>query len=463
MSQIIRPDRNVIKTHNYYTVVIDDSATGEHRELHCPNVITQNFFGTARGNPGYFILGSGTGTPSDNDTVMFSYVRNLQATNETREYDGFLKIRRRWVSTALQPTDNVGTVFSELGMSSSSGSNPQIYSHALIRDEAGNPTTILKTNTMTLQFIYTLYVDTSAVNRNLPAGKAWGDLRWLPWDTSWTFYPKAYNSPDYANFNAQIARTGQNVGTNSGSYTLMSPTTNVGINVAGVMIRCGSYCLYNEDYTTSVTGTYKWQNTSSNPNSVNFAYPRAVIESLTSVRFRQDNTGAWYDIPVNEVHWVKNWWGSRTVTFSNSTPADVLPHSAGLGAIAGQPGNWFAFINVNRDDPVESWWSGISRLFTSDDLVNWTERFRADLPEVYPERYIAINESSPGSSQEMLRYYIGDTNAPTANMYFDHTLGYYGQTSSSAITFEFEGTFRGYLKDGLTYTSGGLTFDLAIN
>ncbi|WP_444939923.1 hypothetical protein ACJJI3_12455 [Microbulbifer sp. ZKSA004] len=89
----------------------------------------------------YCQVGSGTATPSVNDTTLTGYLATSTDLDQTEGYtttpgDRYLWVRRVYEFSAGTATGNI----SEFGISPNTSGN--LFSRALIKDEQGNPTTV---------------------------------------------------------------------------------------------------------------------------------------------------------------------------------------------------------------------------------------------------------------------------------------------------------------------------------
>lgn len=148
------------KLHNEFDIVSTDINTNKSTTLKAYNVITTTGLNVARtgsGAFGYIALGSGSGTPSEADTKLFTYVTSKQFSVQSRTFDASTNTYTARFLITLNETEMNGNTFTELGLANTSY-NSGICTHAMIVDEHGAPMSITKTDTMILKIYATVYL-----------------------------------------------------------------------------------------------------------------------------------------------------------------------------------------------------------------------------------------------------------------------------------------------------------------
>ena len=168
--------------HNRFDIEVIDAKTGEVKQkARAFNVITNKGFEAILNNiDGWYsdyyqkivgiadciVFGSGTGTPSANDTTLFHYEGskdglNPQNLDASRATEGIFV---RSMSTSLSTQEYVGVNLTEIGLTNGyatkpiSSSNPIIFTHAMLQDMNGNPISIHKTDTDIINIYAKIYL-----------------------------------------------------------------------------------------------------------------------------------------------------------------------------------------------------------------------------------------------------------------------------------------------------------------
>ena len=173
-------DVNVgIKLHNRFDAVLTDAETGEVKQVaKAENVVTNYFWNNCLSTASYLrlALGTGTGTPSVNDTNLFHYLGRWGVS--WYESDGVLQRNspttwsHTWTRTATEDQANGDLTEVGFGRSGSSGESDSwgtysitnLYTHALFTDAENNPIVIHKTNSDRLTITATLYLTLEQTN-----------------------------------------------------------------------------------------------------------------------------------------------------------------------------------------------------------------------------------------------------------------------------------------------------------
>lgn len=191
-------DANV-NIHNRFDIEVIDAATGvKKQEAKAYNVVCNNLWtelGKSDANLktrwfAKITYGRGTGTPSAEDTDLFSTIATVNATDMTYGYDYEQAVC--WVRKCIhinELTSN-GETITEMGIRSTDG---VLCTHAMLRDMNGNQISIVKGDTDILNIYATVYVHFSpelvdvnnAVQVNLTEIRSGNSfLRWLAGDTA---------------------------------------------------------------------------------------------------------------------------------------------------------------------------------------------------------------------------------------------------------------------------------------
>lgn len=150
-----------LKLHNRFDFEVRDSVTGELKQLaYAENIILDQYW-TRIFTPGslasYIHIGTGTGTPSASRTSLFTYLANKAVGSDTltrNKTEGWVSFKR---SATWSEAENQNTAWTEVGLASSTTSTA-LCTHALIKDQNGNPATISKGTTDIITVYSTVYV-----------------------------------------------------------------------------------------------------------------------------------------------------------------------------------------------------------------------------------------------------------------------------------------------------------------
>ncbi len=172
-------DVNVgIKLHNRFDAVLTDAKTGEVKQIaKAENVVTNYYWDNCLTTNMYLrlALGTGTGTPSVNDTDLFTYLGRWGV--NFNQSDGVLQRTspttwtHTWTRTATENQANGD--LTEVGFGRGYGGESDgwlsdriasLYTHALFTDAENNPIVIHKTNSDRLTLMATLYLTLEQAN-----------------------------------------------------------------------------------------------------------------------------------------------------------------------------------------------------------------------------------------------------------------------------------------------------------
>lgn len=149
--------------HNRFDIEVIDAETGKIKQkVQAFNVICNTYFSNASNTLiNRIMYGSGNGTPSSNDTALFSYVGEKKVNTDALTVDysqqaqGIFKLV---FSCRLETTDAVGVNLSEVGLGTNYSNSSHLITHALLQDMNGNTISIAKTNTDVINIYASLYL-----------------------------------------------------------------------------------------------------------------------------------------------------------------------------------------------------------------------------------------------------------------------------------------------------------------
>ncbi len=144
--------------HNKFDITIEDVLTGEKQSLTTYNIILDSFFnGFSLGYNSFrtIVIGTGTGTLSVTRTTPFNPLANLTTTT-LKSYSLAYPSSYKVLEAKLETTDYNGSVITEVGISDYPY-DLKIVTHALLKDNEGNPISITKTDTMVVYIQATVY------------------------------------------------------------------------------------------------------------------------------------------------------------------------------------------------------------------------------------------------------------------------------------------------------------------
>lgn len=144
--------------HNRFDVEVIERKTGiVKQKAYAENVICNQMWDRlfAKGTWNRYIhVGSGSGTPSETDTKLFSFLSAKSSsfekyTSESGVYSVTKKMQ-------LLETENVGAILTEVGIGYDNAAS-SLCTHAMLQDMNGNPISILKTDTDIINIYSTVF------------------------------------------------------------------------------------------------------------------------------------------------------------------------------------------------------------------------------------------------------------------------------------------------------------------
>lgn len=164
--------------HNRFDIEVIDAKTGAvKKKAQAFNVVCDALWSRFLENPNtayanYILFGSGSGTPSSVDTVMFTYVGAKQITRPidgpVAQFDRINGVAQHTYSAVVSENEFVGSSLSEIGIGYDS---THCVTHAMLVDMNGNPIVIEKTNADILNIYATVFLHYN------PHGYANGKIR----------------------------------------------------------------------------------------------------------------------------------------------------------------------------------------------------------------------------------------------------------------------------------------------
>lgn len=147
--------------HNRFDIEVIDAKTGIVKNKAVGyNTICKNLWSRLASLSGYFsyiFYGTGTGTPSPEDTALFSRLNYKYVSGEGFSFNaatGIFSVKR---SIQLSETEHVGSVLTEVGIGYDTGVNA-LCTHSMLQDMNGNQISIEKTDTDIINIYATIYV-----------------------------------------------------------------------------------------------------------------------------------------------------------------------------------------------------------------------------------------------------------------------------------------------------------------
>ena len=155
--------------HNRFDIEVIDAETGKVKQraqafnVICNNWWTKFFNETHNEDNGAreVAYGSGTGTPSANDTTLFNYIALANSNSSYGASESFNTSRMsegivsRTIKRIILAGDAVGQNITEIGLTDSTS---RILTHAMLQDMNGNPISIAKTNSDIINIYATMYL-----------------------------------------------------------------------------------------------------------------------------------------------------------------------------------------------------------------------------------------------------------------------------------------------------------------
>ncbi len=148
-----------LKMHNRFDFEVRDARTGELKQkAYAENIVLNNYWTRLTNGPmGYVNIGTGTGTLDPARTALFTYLDGKQLGGDVWSKnitEGWVAIKKsaQWLETEQQ-----NTAWTEIGCASNSITG-YLCTHALIKDQNGNPVTISKGLTDIITVYATIYI-----------------------------------------------------------------------------------------------------------------------------------------------------------------------------------------------------------------------------------------------------------------------------------------------------------------
>lgn len=144
-----------ISLHNRFDIEVRNASTGELRQkARGFNVVLDQYYnGRTEKAFSQIWYGSGTGTPAETDTNLFTYRGKKGVSDDGFSMNNMTGIAWWRAKVVFSETEAVGVSFSEVGL----GGSNKLYTHAMLQDMNGNPITIQKTNTDIITIYATVY------------------------------------------------------------------------------------------------------------------------------------------------------------------------------------------------------------------------------------------------------------------------------------------------------------------
>lgn len=157
-----------MKIHNFFDFEVKDSAGNIKKRAHAENIVLNQFISEIVGGSACFksiCVGTGTDEPAVTDTKLSAYLtgKNAALSGVSADWDNMIFSVRK--SVTFSASELVGKTLTEVGVSYSSDDN-SLCTHALIRDENGNVSSITKSDTEILTVHATVFADLSGVEKN---------------------------------------------------------------------------------------------------------------------------------------------------------------------------------------------------------------------------------------------------------------------------------------------------------
>ena len=164
-----------IDIHNKFDIVVKDAKTGKIKNEYVGHNILLNQFWTryiSANNKtclSYIHFGSGTTAPVSTNTKLTTPVgskASANASTDTSKWstEGLITVKK---TCRLDAAEHVGSSISEVGFAYSSATTGNLVTHATIKDENGNPLTILKKDGDIIDIYATFYFKIGYVSADI--------------------------------------------------------------------------------------------------------------------------------------------------------------------------------------------------------------------------------------------------------------------------------------------------------
>lgn len=166
-----------VNIHNKFDIVVRDAKTGEQKECYEAYNIVKNYcYDRILNDPTslwkYIAYGSGTGTPSPTNSTLFNFLGSVPATRDSLTYG--MPTTVAVFTGRIASNQAVGQLITEIGLAASSSSS-SILTHALIKDSAGNPIAIQKTDQDIIDIYATVYFNLEDLSATYGDNVQWVD------------------------------------------------------------------------------------------------------------------------------------------------------------------------------------------------------------------------------------------------------------------------------------------------
>lgn len=157
-----------VNLHNKFDVEVRDAITGELKQKATSYNIVLTAMYSRLVNRQTFMsaihLGTGSGTLDPSRTSLFAFTVGRGVTLDGTSY--ILTNMYRRVKIQLEPSEYVGTAFTEVGVAYGTTST-NLLTHSLLTDSEGNPITITKTGADVLIVYATVYFSVDTLSNNI--------------------------------------------------------------------------------------------------------------------------------------------------------------------------------------------------------------------------------------------------------------------------------------------------------
>lgn len=161
-----------VNIHNRFDIEVIDAKSGEVKQrAKAFNVITNNLWSNLAAKKAYFNYihyGTGSGTPSSEDTQLFSFYGALAVSSSNLslniDFDNHFISYRNYIQ--LSPETAVGQTITEVGIGQSATAST-LCTHAMLQDMNGNQISILKSDTDIINIYATVFVHWSPADNGV--------------------------------------------------------------------------------------------------------------------------------------------------------------------------------------------------------------------------------------------------------------------------------------------------------
>ena len=166
-----------VKVHNKFDIIVRDAKTGEQKEHYeAYNIVKNQCYDTILSNPTvlwrYIAYGSGTGTPDPTKNTLLNFLGSVPATRDSLTYG--MPTTVAVFTGRIAANEAVGKLITEIGLAESMYAN-SILTHALIKDSAGKPIAIQKTDQDIVDIYATVYFNLEDLSATYGNNVRWVD------------------------------------------------------------------------------------------------------------------------------------------------------------------------------------------------------------------------------------------------------------------------------------------------